>query len=194
MRFLAFLLGVGGLALRAEARAPLPKLLVLRGGVKPAVVSNPATPAKAAQATLDELEEAPPELALDPATPPSRSAAQKRRAKKARSVPSLGRDAATAALCLSAVGAAQITSEPFMAAVPGSMKAIGWLIYGASFSSFLFALVRIFNYERAAVLNRLLSALLFGDSDGTPSSGPAFAVFAAIGGAASMQSLPASAG
>ena len=162
----------------------LPQLLLLRGGVQPA-------PVKSAAALVERpAAKSPAQLRKALKNKPARKYRSKRRAAFDL------QDAVTAALCLSAMGAAAFSNAPMMAAVPKHMKDVAWMVFGCALSSILLLLVRLCNYDRAMSVNRALGRLVLGTSTpvAAPSSLPSFAVASALGVVASFQSLPSSAG
>lgn len=176
-------LGVGA-AYSPHVPAGLPQLLVLRGGVQPAVIERPTnTPAPAATTVRS--------------TPSNARNRPKPKTRRRRDPNKLSlQDAATAALSLSALGAAHYWNDAYMEAVPKGSKDVAWMFFGSLLCSFMYMIMRVLNYDRAMAINRSLAKLLLGDSTtkGVVSSGPALALITLLGGLASFQTLPSMAG
>ena len=104
------------------------------------------------------------------------------------------RDTVTAALGLSAAGAAQwCCNKNFMAAmmavVPAHKRKPVWVLLAGTLSAVLFLVVRITNPERAIVINRVLSTLVLNRE--SESTLPALALITILGCLAAIQALPA---
>ena len=159
-----------GLSLRPRASViRAPTLLSLRGGAQPASIERSS------------------------ATLPKRP---KRAAKtKPQSPSDVGiRDVAVVGLCLATAAAAHLYAEPLMATVPPNLKSHAWLLFGGTFATTLYVVVRLFNYPRAMGIDRALCRLLVGtDPKGLARLIPPALLFV-LGSGASAQTLPSNAG
>jgi len=97
-------------------------------------------------------------------------------------------DAAASALCLSALGAAQLWSAPLMSTVPRHLQDAVWMTFGCTVGAALFLLVRLTNEFRSLSINRALSKCVLGSE--STSSFLSLTIATLAGGLASFQSLP----
>ena len=132
--------------------------------------------------------------------PLARSPSRKPRTRTKKRTPSgFGvRDAVTAALCLSYLGAAQLGSGHLMATMPtqGS-QSVAWMLFGGVLSAGLYILVAVLNRARALQAGDPICRLILGvdtsrQSFARTASPPA--VLFVIGSLAAMQTLPSAAG
>ena len=153
LSLLVFLCSGRGLLVRGRKAADLsrrPQLLMLRGGVQPASVEE--------KLTL-------PSPTNNSANVSQPSEQSKGPTKRANPRPTFGvRDTVTAALGLSAAGAAQLCCQAnlmaaMMALVPAHLRKPIWVLLAGTIAAALFLLMRITNPSRAIVVNRVLSKL-----------------------------------
>ena len=161
-------------------------LLAMRGGVQPALVEGAAT---STPVSVDRPAVTPHGMALRV----ERKRTPKLKRRKKRPAHFDLQDAASATLGVAALGAAGLMSENIMAVVPGKVKDFAWITFGSAVSSLIFLILRLSNAERAATVSKLLAAVVGAKPSRKgemPSSLPALAVTAALGGVAGLQSLP----
>ena len=158
-----------GLALRA-AENYLRPVLSLRGGDPAPTVNRAATSG----------------------VPKRRPAVRRMPPKEKPQAFSFGlRDAVTSAFCLSALGAAHLYSQPFMAAAVATLRIkadFAWCLFGTVVGATLFAIVRLTNMARTLFINHALSTVVLGKK--SSSSLPSLAVMAVMGTLASFKTLP----
>jgi len=173
---------VGACVALPAGKSDRPPLLVLRGGVQPAL---------AAGVVNEQL------------LPSRISRSSRRRKNKSPSASFQVRDAVTAILCVSAVGAIAASAggmnlDPVMAAhVPRNAMMKAWILFGGALSSGLYALVRLTNYDRARQIRGALCKTILGldpEATGFANEISAPAILAALGAVAAFQTLPSSAG
>uniref|UniRef100_A0A7S0PVW7 Uncharacterized protein n=1 Tax=Coccolithus braarudii TaxID=221442 RepID=A0A7S0PVW7_9EUKA len=172
---LVFISSSQGLVLcgRKAANSPrLPQLLELRGGMQPAT-PLPSKPANVSQ--------------------PSNQSKGSTRPLNPHAIFGV-RDAATAALGLSAAGAVQWCCATnimakMMAFVPAHIRKPVWVLLSGTLAAVLFLFVRLTNPSRALVVNRVLSKLAFNRE--TESTLPSLALVFILGILAAIQALPA---
>lgn len=175
-----------GLALRPGQHSDnRPSVLALRGGVQPALARRS------------------PEQLSSRAGPNRGLPKPKKPKPKKKSAAAFGvRDAVTAALCLTAVGAVAASvggtnCDPLMAMVPQDVQSATWIGFGGLLSLGLYALVKLTNYDRAMRISAAIGKTVFGldaDSSGVARMLSAPAIIFAVGSLASFQTLPSSAG
>ena len=195
------LLGAGSLGRR-------PALSRLPGGAQPtAALSRLRGGAQPNAAALVDAPTAPVPVSAQGSSSSSSSSSRsvrrvaKKRPKAATKKPrrtSFVRDAATIALCLSAVGAVASTNcDAILKNVPRDARGIAWLTFGGAFAVLLYALVCLINGFRADQFVRLFFGV---DTTARTKASRHFAsvtlpgVLFAIGSLASMQGLPTAAG
>ena len=180
-----FAVALGGPVGAPGAPRPRPALLRLRGGQE-ALLDNDAEEAELPAPAASAAARARANIRAGKLPTP---AAKPRVVKRKRRGGFGLRDAATAALCVSAAGfsALAVNHDSYMRAFPPSAQGLIWLAVGGAHAAGLYAIVALLNSDRA----KLATRLLFGDET---SSSLAPALMFALGSLASFQGLPQAAG